>query len=141
MVEMLTPLFVILCPLIAAPLILLLGKWPNIREGVTIAASIATFSLVLSMINPIVEGEVIRISFKVDAFGMLFALTSSSLWILVSFYSIGYMRSLKEHAQTRFFFSFALAIFGALGIAMSANLVTMFIFYEISDSRGVERGP
>ncbi|NAS89611.1 cation:proton antiporter, partial [ANME-1 cluster archaeon AG-394-G21] len=38
---------------------------------------------------------------------------------------------LKEHAQTRFFFSFALAIFGALGIAMSANLVTLFIFYEI----------
>jgi multicomponent Na+:H+ antiporter subunit D len=73
----------------------------------------------------------VAVGFKVDAFGMLFALTSSSLWILVSFYSIGYMRSLKEHAQTRFFFSFALAIFGALGIAMSANLVTMFIFYEI----------
>jgi len=142
MVEMLTPLFVILCPLIAAPLILLLGKWPNIREGVAIAAGIATFSLVLSMINPILNGDVIRISFqtllpgvdigfKVDAFGMLFALTSSSLWILVTIYSIGYMRSLKEHAQTRFFFSFALAIFGALGIAMSTNLVTMFIFYEI----------
>jgi formate hydrogenlyase subunit 3/multisubunit Na+/H+ antiporter MnhD subunit len=142
MVEMLTPLFVILCPLIAAPLILLLGKWPNIRDGVAIAAGIATFSLVLSMINPILNGDVISISFqtllpgveigfKVDAFGMLFALTSSSLWILVTIYSIGYMRSLKEHAQTRFFFSFALAIFGALGIAMSANLVTMFIFYEI----------
>ena len=142
MVEMLTPLFVILCPLIAAPLILLLGKWPNVREGVAITAGIATFSLVLSMINPILNGDVIRISFqtllpgveigfKVDAFGMLFALTSSSLWILVTIYSIGYMRSLKEHAQTRFFFSFALAIFGALGIAMSANLVTMFIFYEI----------
>ncbi|RCV63600.1 multicomponent Na+:H+ antiporter subunit D [Methanophagales archaeon] len=142
MVEMLTPLFVILCPLIAAPLILLLGKWPNIREGVAIAAGIATFSLVLSMINPILNSDVIRISFqtllpgieigfKVDAFGMLFALTSSSLWILVTIYSIGYMRSLKEHAQTRFFFSFALAIFGALGIAMSTNLVTMFIFYEI----------
>ena len=142
MVEMLTPLFVILCPLIAAPLILLLGKWPNVREGVAIAAGIATFLLVLSMINPILNGEVIRISFqtllpgveigfKVDAFGMLFALTSSSLWILVTIYSIGYMRSLKEHAQTRFFFSFALAIFGALGIAMSSNLVTMFIFYEI----------
>jgi multicomponent Na+:H+ antiporter subunit D len=143
MVDMLTPLFVILCPLIAAPLILLLGKWPNVREGVAIAAGIATFSLVLSMINPILGADVIRCTFsqtlfeglkvglKVDAFGMLFALTSSSLWILVTIYSIGYMRSLKEHAQTRFFFSFALAIFGALGIAMSANLVTMFIFYEI----------
>jgi len=143
MVEMLTPLLVLLCPLIAAPLIFMLGKWPNIREGVAIVASIATFSLVLSMIQPVLGGDVIRFTFsqtllpglgiglKVDAFGMLFALTSSSLWILVTFYSIGYMRSLKEHAQTRFYFSFALAIFGALGIAMSANLLTLFIFYEI----------
>ncbi|MFZ2071299.1 MAG: monovalent cation/H+ antiporter subunit D family protein [Halobacteriota archaeon] len=143
MVEMLTPLFVIFCPLIAAPLILLLGKWPNIREGVSITAGIAAFSLVYSMIHPILDGDVIRctlfqtlfrgiaVGFKVDSFGMLFALTSSSLWILVTLYSIGYMRSLKEHAQTRFFFSFAMAIFGAFGIALSANLLTMFIFYEI----------
>jgi len=143
MVELMTPLFVILCPALAAPLILLFGKRPNIREGWTIAAGIATFALVLSMIPPIVDEEVITYTFfqtlfegvafgfKVDAFGLIFALTSSSLWILVSFYSIGYMRSLKEHAQTRFFFSFALAIFGAMGIALSANLLTMFIFYEI----------
>jgi multicomponent Na+:H+ antiporter subunit D len=143
MVELMTPLFVILCPALAAPLILLLGKRPNIREGVTIAAGITMFSLVFSMIHTILAGEVIEftffetlfegvlLGFKVDAFGLIFALTSSSLWILVSFYSIGYMRSLKEHAQTRFFFSFAVAISGALGIAMSRNLLTMFVFYEI----------
>ncbi|MBN1762839.1 MAG: monovalent cation/H+ antiporter subunit D family protein [Methanomicrobia archaeon] len=141
--ELMTPLFVILCPAIASPLILLFGKRPNIREGVTIAAGIAMFSLVLSMIPTILAGEVIEftffetlfegvvLGFKVDAFGLIFALTSSSLWILVSFYAIGYMRSLKEHAQTRFFFSFAVAIAGALGIAMSRNLLTMFVFYEI----------
>ena len=143
MVELMTPLFVILCPAIAAIMILLFDKRPNIREGVTIVASVAMFSLVLSMISPILEGEVIRFTFfetlfvgvafgfKVDAFGLIFALTSSSLWILVSFYSMGYMRSLKEHAQTRFFFSFAVAIFGALGIALSENLLTLFVFYEI----------
>jgi multicomponent Na+:H+ antiporter subunit D len=143
MVELMTPLFVILCPAIAALLIRLFGKRPNIREGVTIAAGIAMFSLILSMISTIVDGEVIRFTFfqtlfegvafgfKVDAFGLIFALTSSSLWILVSFYAIGYMRSLKEHAQTRFFFSFAVAISGAIGIALSANLLTMFVFYEI----------
>ncbi|HID19702.1 MAG TPA: monovalent cation/H+ antiporter subunit D family protein [Methanophagales archaeon] len=141
--ELMTPLFVILCPAIAAPLILLFGKRPNIREGWTIAAGIAMFSLVLSMLPTILDGEVIKCTFfqtlfegvafgfKVDAFGIIFALTASSLWILVSFYSIGYMRSLHEHAQTRYYFSFAIAIFGALGIAMSANLFTMFIFYEI----------
>jgi formate hydrogenlyase subunit 3/multisubunit Na+/H+ antiporter MnhD subunit len=41
------------------------------------------------------------------------------------------MRTLNEHAQTRFYFSFALALFGAIGIAFAANLVTMFIFYEV----------
>ncbi|MDI6884922.1 MAG: monovalent cation/H+ antiporter subunit D family protein [archaeon] len=143
MVELMTPLFVILCPALAAPMILLFGKRPNIREGWTIAAGIAMFSLVLSMVPVILKGEVIRYTFfqtlfanvafgfKVDAFGLIFALTSSSLWILVSFYSIGYMRALKEHAQTRYFFSFAVAIFGAIGIALSENLLTMFIFYEI----------
>jgi len=73
----------------------------------------------------------IDFGFHVDAFGLLFALTASSLWILVSIYSIGYMRALKEHAQTRFYFCFALAILGAVGVALSGNLVTMYIFYEI----------
>jgi formate hydrogenlyase subunit 3/multisubunit Na+/H+ antiporter MnhD subunit len=41
------------------------------------------------------------------------------------------MRALKEHAQTRFYFCFALAILGAVGVALSGNLVTMYIFYEI----------
>ncbi len=143
MVELMTPLFAILCPAIAAPLILVFGKRPNLREAWTIAAGIAMFSLVFSMVPTILEGDVIKFTFfqtifegiafgfKVDAFGLIFALTSSSLWILVSFYSIGYMRSLKEHAQTRFFFSFAVAILGAIGIALSENLLTMFVFYEI----------
>lgn len=143
MVELQTPLFVLLSPGLVAPLILLFGKRPNIREGCTIAAGILMFALVLSMVPVILRGEVVistffqtlfegvAFGFKVDAFGLIFALTSSSLWILVSFYSIGYMRSLKEHAQTRYYFCFALAIFGAIGIAFSANLLTMFVFYEI----------
>jgi len=73
----------------------------------------------------------IDFAFKVDALGLVFATTSSCLWILVSIYSIGYMRTLKEHAQTRFYFSFAMALVGAIGIAFAANLVTLFIFYEV----------
>jgi formate hydrogenlyase subunit 3/multisubunit Na+/H+ antiporter MnhD subunit len=73
----------------------------------------------------------VEFAFRVDALGLIFATTSSCLWILVSIYSIGYMRSLKEHAQTRYYFSFALALLGAIGVALAANLVTMFIFYEI----------
>ncbi|MCW3133700.1 MAG: monovalent cation/H+ antiporter subunit D family protein [Methanophagales archaeon] len=137
------PLFAILCPATASILILLSRKRPNVRESWTIIAGILQFSLIASMIPTILNEEVIKciffqtmfkgiaFGFKVDAFGLIFALTASFLWILVSFYSIGYMRSLREHAQTRYYFCFAIAIFGAIGVAMSANLLTMFIFFEI----------
>ena len=65
-----------------------------------------------------------------DAFGLLFGLGASLLWIATSFYSIGYMRSLEEHAQTRYFACFALALSATMGVAFSANLFTLFLFYE-----------
>jgi multicomponent Na+:H+ antiporter subunit D len=49
---------------------------------------------------------------------------------LTSFYSIGYMRSLKEHAQTRYYSCFALALSATMGVAVAANLFTLFVFYE-----------
>lgn len=142
MVESMLPVFAILCPAIASILILLSSKHPNIREGWTMLAAITQFLIVLSMVPLILEGKIIKytfftmlpgveIGFTIDAFGLIFAITSSFLWILVSSYSIGYMRSLNEHAQTRYYFCFAIAIFGAIGVAMSGNLFTMFIFYEI----------
>ena len=138
------PLFAILCPATAAILILLSSKRPNVRESWTIIAGILQFSLIASMIPTVLDKKVVQcllfpqtmfegiaFGFKVDAFGLIFALTASFLWILVSFYSIGYMRSLKEHAQTRYYFCFAIAIFGAIGVAMSANLLSMYVFFEI----------
>ncbi len=62
---------------------------------------------------------------------MLFALVASSLWILTSLYSIGYMRGLKEHAQTRYYVFFALALAATIGVAFSGNLFTLYLFYEL----------
>lgn len=136
------PLLAVLMPLIGSGLILASSKRPNIRDGWSVAAGIALFVIVLSMLSDILAGKVIEytviemlpdipIKFRVDAFGELFGLTSSFLWIFTTLYSIGYMRSLKEHAQTRYFFCFAIAIVGAIGIAFSSNLFTLFLFYEV----------
>ena len=136
------PVWAVLCPSIVALLILLSGKRPNLRESWTLLGSAALCLIVLSMPPFVLDhGPIefswfqlfpgIAFSFKADALGLIFATTSSCLWILVSVYSIGYMRTLKEHAQTRYYFSFAVALVGAMGVALSANLVTMFIFYEI----------
>ncbi len=139
----LTPVFAILASLVAVPFIWLSGeKRPNLREGWTFVAAFAKFYLVLSMAQWILAGNTytleickilpgLSIKFTVDGFGMLFGLVASSLWIVTSMYSIGYMRGLDEHAQTRFFMCFAVALSATLGVAFSGNLLTLYIFYEI----------
>ncbi|NLA39306.1 MAG: monovalent cation/H+ antiporter subunit D family protein, partial [Methanomicrobiales archaeon] len=138
----LLPAAAIAVPLLASVLILLVGRYENIREGVTITAAVAMLGAVLAMLPSILSGSRIAISLlpmvpggdfalRVDAFGMVFALTAAVLWLLNSFYAIGYMRAQREHAQTRFYFCFAVAIAAAVGIAFSENLLTLFIFYEI----------
>ena len=62
---------------------------------------------------------------------MIFALVASFLWMVTVVYSLGYMRGLQEHAQTRFNACFALALFGAIGCAFSDNLFTLYLFYEV----------
>ncbi len=137
-----TPALAVLSALTAVGLILIFRNHPNIREVSSVVAGMVAFSLVASMLPKVLAGTLIEykvlevlpnlpLMFRVDAFGELFGLIASFLWIFTTFYSIGYMRSLKEHAQTRYYACFALAIASAVGIAFSANLFTLFVFYEI----------
>lgn len=136
------PLFAIFVSVIGAIFIVLIGdKNPNLRETVSVIAGVLKFSFVSLLIPPFLRGDEIylkittilpgiELAFKVDGLGLLFAFGASFLWILTTFYSIGYMRGLKEHAQTRYYACFALALSSTIGIAFAANLFTMFIFYE-----------
>ncbi|MDI6753496.1 MAG: monovalent cation/H+ antiporter subunit D family protein [Thermodesulfobacteriota bacterium] len=142
-VKSIAPICALLVPLIAIPFIALAGqRRPNVREFWTILASVIMFLIVASMLPRVQGGEVIEyqlltlfpgldLNFRVDAFGLFFGLVASFLWIITSFYSIGYMRSFNEHAQTRYYICFAISLFGALGVAFAANLITILIFYEI----------
>ena len=66
-----------------------------------------------------------------DALSLIFGIVSSFLWIFASFYNIGYMRSLNEHAQTRYYTCFAAAIVGAQGVSYSGGLFSLYLFYEV----------
>lgn len=140
-VSSIKPALAVLVSLLAAP-ILVSSRSPNVREGWTFAAGAVKLLIVLSLIPTVMQGrEVvftafkvipgISLAFRVDALGLLFALVSSSLWIVTSAYSIGYMRGLREHSQTRYYCFFALALSATLGVAFSANLLTMYLFYEM----------
>lgn len=129
-------------PLFGAIGIVLAGKLPNLREGITLGTAGLLFACVAQLLAPVLAGSRpavtlleplpgLPIAFEVEPLGMLFALTASGLWIVNSVYSIGYMRGNKEQHQTRFYLCFALAIAAALAIAFAANLLTLFLFYEL----------
>ncbi len=141
-IETIRPFLAIMVSLIAAGVILKYDKNPNTREAVSIGAGLIKFALVISMLPTVLAGGSftytlltfvpgLDIAFKVDALGLFFAIVASSLWIVTSCYSIGYMRTAGEKNQTRFYSCFAVSVSSALAIAFSANLLTLFIFYEI----------
>jgi multicomponent Na+:H+ antiporter subunit D len=137
------PFLAVLVTLIAAALIIITGeRHRNLREFWTLLAAIIKFSIVISMVPFILKGNVIEytiisltpgisLQFRVDSLGMFFGVLASFLWIVTSVYSIGYVRSLNEHAQTRYFLNFALCLSATMGIAFAGNLLTLFIFYEV----------
>ncbi|MBU4372381.1 MAG: monovalent cation/H+ antiporter subunit D family protein [Proteobacteria bacterium] len=136
------PFYAVMVSLIAALLIMLSSRHANLREFWTLAASIVKFSLVFLLLPGALAGRIaeytfweispgIALALKADQFGIFFALIASGLWILTSIYSIGYVRGLKEHKQTRYFASFAVCLSATIGIAFAANLLTFVLFYEI----------
>jgi len=135
-------LIALLIPLIGTLGVMFKGDNENMRETISSVSSIILLLVVGSMIPAVLKGSTlyfhmftilpgVTISLRADSMSMIFALVASSLWTIAVFYSMGYMRGLKEHAQTRFNACFALAIFGAIGVAFSDNLFTMYLFYEI----------
>lgn len=128
--------------LVASVLILLSHRRPNLREFWSLAAALSKFAIIVSMLPGVLAGATFAtrlvplvpgwpLQLRTDAFGMVFALLSSGLWVLTTIYSIGYMRSGGYQNQTGYFASFALCLSSSIGIAFAANLITFFVFYEI----------
>jgi len=130
-------------PLAGALAIALAGRVSdNLRETVTMVTAAGLIFIVWGLLPEVYGGgrpatelaEIvpgIEIAFRVEPLGMLFAALASGLWIINSLYSIGYMRGNKEQNQTRFYTCFAIALGATMGIAFAANLLTLFLFYEI----------
>ncbi|MGA0343164.1 MAG: proton-conducting transporter membrane subunit [Arenicellales bacterium] len=133
---------IVLTPLVGALLVLLTGRSPNLRETISILTGFALLAQVISITPEVLAGEIphqllatpvpgLPIALALEPLGLLFALIASSLWIVTTVYAIGYMRGHGESDQTRFFTFFAIAISATMGVALSANLITLFLFYEL----------
>ena len=136
------PFAAVLVTGIAALLIVGLGRWPNVRDGVTVVVALLKFGLVASLVPAVLAGRRpttdlgtlvpgVEFAFQADPLGMVFALVASGLYVVTAVYSIGYMRGLSADEQTRFFAGLAASLSATLGVAFATNLLVLIIFYEL----------
>ncbi|SHG85491.1 monovalent cation/H+ antiporter subunit D family protein [Ferrimonas marina] len=132
----------LLLPLLVMVGIALCRRNPDARDAITLVGASVQLILMLQLYQGYMAGDSaslvwfellpgLAMSFELEPLGVLFALIIGFLWLITSLYAIGYMRGNGESHQTRFYMLFALAISAALGIAFSANLFTLFVFYEV----------
>ncbi|HEX5008672.1 MAG TPA: proton-conducting transporter membrane subunit [Hyphomonadaceae bacterium] len=132
----------LIIPLFTAAVVYAVGRMPDVRETLTMVGAVFLAIITISLTVWTAQGnppslvvarplQGLELAFRLEPLGALFALMASLLWGVNSMFSIGYMRGRREANQTRFYVCFALAMFGVMGIAMAANLFTLFVFYEV----------
>ena len=135
-------LFTMIVPLAGAVGIGLAGRWPNLRESITLGCGVTVMIAVFALFFRFRNGGTFTVElveplpglpilFDIEPLGMLFAMVAGMLWLVTSVYAIGYMRSHNEQNQTRFYAMFAISIGSTLAIAFAGNMFTLFLGYEI----------
>ncbi len=66
---------------------------------------------------------------RADTLSVLFVTLSSVLWLVTTIYAIGYLED-SPH-RSRFFGFFSLCVTATVGVALSGNLITFIVFYEL----------
>jgi len=132
----------LLLPWCGALAIRLFGARETVRNAITMTTAVATLGLLVQLVPAVSAGgrpgfSVVEplpglpIAFSLEPLGLLYALVAVGLWVPTSLYAIGYMKATKAENLPRFFALFSASIGAALSIAMSANLLTLFIGYEV----------
>lgn len=73
--------------------------------------------------------EGLRISFRADEMSWIFAIMTTVVFLMAGIYSFGYLS--HDAYKKRYAFFYCLVYCVLLGLAFSANLVTMYLFYEL----------
>ena len=131
-----------LVPVIGALLIFAGARYRGLIELLFVCTAIGLLGVTISIVNLGPEAfyqsftlltlvDSIPIAFHIEPLGILYACVASGLWLVTTIYAIGYMNANKEKHLARFYMCFCLAMAAVMGIAYSANLLTLFIFYEL----------
>lgn len=73
--------------------------------------------------------EKLQIMFKTDTCGLIFAAISTFIWIICGIYSFAYFKGDKKAKRYTIFY--IITLFVIIGLDLSGNLITFYLFYEL----------
>jgi multicomponent Na+:H+ antiporter subunit D len=128
-------------PVAHAGLVSTLRRPPGLRDVTHIGAAFALAAICVVLFARVAAGEQgvivlarplpgLELALAADRLGVVFAALASCLGALCALYTVGWMRVTKDAAPTRFMAFSALALAMTVGVALSANLFSFFVFYE-----------
>ncbi len=111
----------------------------RLRNRINLASALVKLFCVSWLLLGVYEGEFYETRFQLflefdivlwaGAMSLLFVSLSSVLWLVTTIYAIGYFKGTEN--QGRFFGFFNLCVFATTAIAMSGNLFSFLVFYEL----------
>jgi len=127
---------VILLPMAMAAICVLAGRVGNaLRDALVSLTGAAVFALCV-LIAYMGGGEFtipafcgFGLTLKADGFRMLYACIAAFMWMMSGFFTPDYMR--HGHARTRYSFFNLMTLGATLGVFLSDDLYTTFVFFEI----------
>jgi multicomponent Na+:H+ antiporter subunit D len=134
------PVLILLTSLVPGILIFFLrDEQVRLRTLLNIAGALAKVALVVVLVPSAVDGNDLEwrspflpgadLVLRVEPFSLLFLGLSALLWLATTVYAIGYLEGSPD--RSRFFGFFSLCVTATVGIALSGNLVTFLLFYEL----------
>jgi NADH:ubiquinone oxidoreductase subunit 5 (subunit L)/multisubunit Na+/H+ antiporter MnhA subunit len=128
-------------PILGSFLTLIADRFSRIlRNALAAFIVMATFAACLALIPTANQSRTIMVgpsslpglsfNFVIDGLGVFIAIMSSLIGLLIVFYSMGYMSEYKY--QGEYYFLVVLFLGAMVGLALSANLLLIYIFWEIT---------
>ncbi len=113
-----------------------MGGWNNIRDYLAMGIGVAEFVLMCMLAGGGMGSELtvpeicgMGLHFCIDGFRAVYGLVASFMWMMTLLFSREYLA--HEHHLGRYYFFQLVTLSATLGVFLSADLFTTFVFFEI----------
>ena len=121
-------------PFISAIIAYFAGKKrPALLNAISIGTCFIVFAAIVSSL--FIHGShgealnVLSLSFSISGFQSVYGIVTAFMWFGAALLSVEYFKG--HHDLTRYFFFFLVTLGATMGVFLSADLITTFIFFEI----------